>query len=106
VAASITHFVSFEVCGIDTPAGIRSLTDFWHGSFIAVFRMETIIDVAAEVGRAVKPWAGAYEDSCRKPFRTVIAGGCTGVRGDVIVTVGTVGGYSDVYGDLRLRQAS
>jgi hypothetical protein len=106
MAASVTHFVAFEVGGIDTLGRFRFLADFRHGSLIAVLRMETIIHVAPEVGRAVKPWADANEDAVVKPFRTVVAGGSTGVGSNVIVTVRTFGGYSDVDGNLSLGQAS
>jgi hypothetical protein len=64
--------------------------------------MEMIIYVAPKVRSAVKPRASANEDAANKPFRTVVAGRSTGVRSDVIVTIGTVGGYTDLDGNLSL----
>jgi hypothetical protein len=48
----------------------------------------------------MKPRAGANEAVPVKPFRTIVASGSTGIRSDVIVTIGTVRGYSDVDADL------
>jgi hypothetical protein len=65
--------------------------------------METVIYVALEVTGAMKPWTGAYEDVSRKPLRTVVAGGSTGIRSGVIVAIGTFGSYSDGDVGLSLR---
>jgi hypothetical protein len=50
----------------------------------------------------MKPRAGANEAVPIKPFRTIVASGSTTVRSDIIVTIGTIGGYSDVDADLSL----
>jgi hypothetical protein len=64
--------------------------------------METVVYVAVELIGAVKPWADANEHASGKPFRTVVAirGAC--IRGNVVITVGAVGSYSDADFDLRL----
>jgi len=62
--------------------------------------METVVYLALEVIRAMKPRASANEDVPGKPFRAVVAGGGTAIRSDVIVTIGTVRGYSDFDADL------
>jgi hypothetical protein len=64
--------------------------------------MKTVIYVTAEAATAMKPWAGANEDSSGEPFWTVVASGSTVIRSDVIVTVGTIRGYSDFDADLSL----
>jgi hypothetical protein len=64
--------------------------------------MKTVIYVTAEAATAMKPWAGANEDSCTKPFWTVVAGGSTVIGSDVIVAIGTFGSYSDFDADLSL----
>jgi len=68
--------------------------------------MKFVIYVAPEVSAAMEPWAGANEDAAAKPFRTVVSGGSTGIRGDVIVTIRTVGGYSYIDADLSLGSGS
>ncbi len=103
VAASIAHLVAFEVCNLIEALGrLRPIPNFRHRAFIAMLWMETIVHMAAEVGRAVKPWAGADEDSAHKPFWAVIAVGSAGIWRDVIVTVGTNRSDSNVDGDLSL----
>src|ERR1035438_6713381 len=103
VATSIAHFVSFELHIFDALCRLRLLANFWHGTLIAVIRMETVIYVAVELIGAMKPWAGANEDAPGKPFRTVVAVGGTCIRGDVVITVGTVRSYSDADCDADLR---
>jgi hypothetical protein len=103
VAAAITHFVPVKVRGIDTPGWFRPFTDPWHGSTVAVFRMEMVIDISMKVFVAVKPWAHADEYSVVKPFRTVIAGGRTGVWSYVVITIRTSGRHTDTDTNLSLR---
>jgi hypothetical protein len=55
VAASIAHFVWFEVGNlIETSSRVGLIATSWPWAVIAVLRMETVIYVAMEVGRAVK----------------------------------------------------
>jgi hypothetical protein len=103
VAASVTHLVSFEVHAIDTTGGLRSLTALREGAMVAVFRVETVIYIAVEILAAVKPWADANEDAPIEPLRTVISGGSTVIRRDVVVTVWTFRRYSNFDSDLGLR---
>ncbi len=102
VPTPIPYLVSFEVLAIDTPCLFRSFTRFGHRALVARGWRDMVIYVTPKVGRPMKPWASAYEDAANKPFRTVVAGRSTGVGGDVIVTVGTVGGYPDFDADLSL----
>src|SRR5580658_6465966 len=95
VPTSIPRFVSFEVRTIDTLGRLGLLATFWRRALIAVVRMETVIHVALEVVSAMKPRAGANETVPVKPFGTIVASGRTGVRSDVIVTIGTIRGYSN-----------
>src|SRR5580693_9139267 len=99
MAASVPHFVPFEMRGIDTSCRFRPLTHLGHGALIAVIRMETVIDVAVEMFVAMKPRANADEDAVVQPFRSVITGRSTGIRSDVIVAVRTLGSYADVDAD-------
>jgi hypothetical protein len=103
VTASVPHFVAFKVRAIDALGRLGFLAACGQCALIAVFRMELIIYVALEVAGAVKPRAGADEDVPAKPFRTVISRGSTIIRGDVIVTIRTIRGYSDVNADLSIR---
>jgi hypothetical protein len=102
VATSIPHFVSFEVRTIDTLCRLGLLAGFWQWAFIAVLWMETVIYVALKLSSAMKPRSSANEDVPVKPFWTVVARGGTVIRSDVIVSIGTLRGYSDVDADLSL----
>jgi hypothetical protein len=105
MAAPIAHFISFEVFNlIDGPR--RLLSWVWHGAFVSVFGMKMIVYVAVEAFRAMKPWTSANEYAARKPFRAVVAVGSTAVRRRVVVTVGAVGGGSNVDADADLRSCS
>jgi hypothetical protein len=64
--------------------------------------METVIHVALEVLRAVKPGASANEAIPVKPLWTIVASGSTAVRSDVIVTIGAIRGHADFDVDLSL----
>ena len=65
-----------------------------------------VVDMASKLRRSVEPWASANENATNEPFRTVITGRSTGVRRDVIVTVRTIGGHSDLDADLSARSGS
>ena len=65
--------------------------------------METVIHVATEVGRAVKPWASPNEDTAREPFWTVVARRSAAIRRSVVVSVGTCRLYSHTDGNLSRR---
>ena len=101
VAAPITHFISFEVGNlIDGLRRLRLIARVWCGTFVPVFGMKMVVDVALEVVRAMKPRASANEDTTCKPFRPVVAVGSTTIRSSIIIPVGTFGGDSDVDADL------
>jgi hypothetical protein len=97
VAASIPHFVSVEVISlIETLSRLRSIAAVWRWASIAVLNVEMVIYVAVKAVRSVEPWAGADEDSTRKPFRAVVTVGSTSIGSVVIVAVGTCRRDSDV----------
>jgi hypothetical protein len=102
VATSIPHFVSFEVGTIDTLRRLGFLTTLWRWAFIAVVRMKTVIHVALELTSAMKPRTGANEAVPVKPFWTIVASGSAVIGSDVIVTIGTLRGYSDFDAGLSL----
>src|ERR1700677_5079442 len=95
VAAAVPFLVSVEMGFIDAFRGLGLLAAVRHGALVTVLRMKSVVDVAAEVARTMKPRAGADEDVPGKPFRTVIAGGGAVVGGGVVVTIRTFGGYAD-----------
>ena len=69
VAASIAHFVSFEMGAIDALSLFGLLTHLRRRALIAVVRMETVIYVAVEFCSAMKPGAGAdYMTVCIPAF--------------------------------------
>lgn len=100
VAPSVTRFVSSEVGIIYTLGLFGFLTALRTRSRIAVFRMETIVYTAVELLGTVKPWADADEDAIDEPFRSVVSGGSAVIWSSVIVSIGTLGGWTDFHGDL------
>jgi hypothetical protein len=97
VAASIAHFVSLEVGYlIETLSRIGFLATGWPWAVIAMLRMETVIYVAVEAFRTMKPWARANENPTGKPLRAVIAVWGAVVRRGIIVTIRTCRRNSDV----------
>jgi len=103
VATPITHFISFEVRNlIDALRRLRFISRMWCRAFVAVFGMITVVYVALEVVRTMKPRASANEDTARKPFCAVISVWSTAVRSGVIVTVWAVWGGSNVDCDADL----
>lgn len=65
-------------------------------------RVEMVIYVAPEIIRAVKPGASPNEYAIVEPFWPIVASGGAGVWSYIIVAVGTIGGYSDIYADLSV----
>ena len=103
VAASIAHFVCFEVGNlIETLSRLGLSATGWPWAGIAVLRMETVIYVASEVVTAMKPRASTNEDATPKPFRVVVAVGGAVVRRDIVVPVGTHRRNSDLDAHLSL----
>jgi hypothetical protein len=100
VTAPIPLFVSLEVGAIDTLRFLGLLAAVWLRAPIALVWIEMVIHFAAEVVRAMKPWANSNEDASGKPFWTIVAGRSTVIRSDVIVAVRAIRGYADLHGDL------
>ena len=106
MAAAVAPLIPTKVLGIDTLGIIRSFTAMRHRSPIAVVGMKMGVDVATELVRTVEPRAGSDEDAINKPFGTIVAGGSTGIRSDVIVPVGTIRRRADFDGNLSFRHRS
>jgi hypothetical protein len=103
VAASIAHFVCFEVGNlIETLSRLGLSATGWPWAGIAVLRMETVIYVAMEIGWAVKPRACPNEDAAYKPFRAIVPIGGALIRRDIVVPIGTHRRNSDLDGYLSL----
>ena len=104
VPAAITHFVPFEVGDlIDRLSGFGPIANFGHRTFVPMVWMEVVIYVTFEVLVAMKPRAGANEDTPSKPFRAVVAVRSTGVRRDVIVAVRADRGRPNADSDLSIH---
>ena len=102
VAMPIPNFISLEVGNlIDTILRRGFLATLRPWASIAMFGMKTVIYVAPEVFRTVKPLAGADEDTARKPLRTIVAVRSTVIGRDVIVAIGAVGRSSNLHRNLR-----
>jgi hypothetical protein len=102
VAASVTHLVSMKVFGVAMPSFAGFFAVVWKSAMVAVIGMEMVIDMAAKVGRTVKPGAGTNEDSTAKPLGAVIAIGGAAVRGGIVVAVGAFRRDANVDADLGL----
>jgi hypothetical protein len=71
-----------------------------------VLNVETAVHPTVKAGRAVKPRAGADEETVGEPVGTIVAVRSAVVRSVVIVSVGTCGFGSDIDGHLSLRVGS
>jgi hypothetical protein len=100
---SIPHFVPLEMVDpVQASSGFGFVTAVGQWSMVAIVGVESVIDVAVETGRTVKPRASADENATRKPFRAVIAIRCAVVRRDIIVAVRAYRRYSDLDAYLGL----
>ncbi len=106
VAVTIAHLVSVEVLGGTMPPVTRPVAVMRILTVVAVIRAVVIVDVAMEMFRAVKPWAGTDKDPVRKPFRTVITVRSATIRRGIVVTVRTNGRYTDADANLGLCSGS
>ena len=61
-----------------------------------MLNVEAVIHVTMEALWAVKPLAGADEDTARKPLRAIVAIGCAVEGGNIVVAVGAIGRNADV----------
>jgi hypothetical protein len=102
MATSIPLFVSRKTGPIDALRHVGFLATGGHSALISVIWMESVIHIAAEIARAMKPRAGAYEDISSKPFWAVVSGGSAAIRRRVIVAVGTLRSDANIHGDLSL----
>ena len=102
VATSVPHFVSFEMRSANAFCRLGFLATLWQLALVTVLRVEAVIYVALEFTGAMKPGASANETVSIKPFRTIVAGGGTVIRSNVMVAIGTIGGYSDFDAHLSL----
>jgi hypothetical protein len=103
VAASVAHFVSFEVGNlVNALSRLRFVTTVWHWAVIAMLRMEAVVYVAVKIPGSMKPRASTNEDAARKPLWAVVAIRSAVVRWDVIITVGANRRDSDANVHLSL----
>lgn len=72
-------------------------------SSVTVTGIITVVDMAIEATRAMKPGTSSNKYSADKPIRSVIAIGSTGIGWIVEIPVGTYRRYSNVDGNLGRR---
>jgi hypothetical protein len=106
VAVAIVPLVSVEVLGGAVPPLTWSVAMMRIVPVVAVIRVVTIVDVAVEVFRTVKPSAGTDKDAVGKPLWTVVTVRSATVRRGFEVTVRTSGRYTDADADLGLGSGS
>ena len=102
VTMFIMDFITVEVGGRRRPTYLYFVARMWYRAVVSVIWMIVGIDMAVEVGGAVEPWARTNEDTTGKPFGAIVAIGRAPIRSSFIVSVGAVGGDSDVDADLSL----
>jgi hypothetical protein len=93
VASAVSGLVAVEVV-----VGLISARR--HGSFITVTWVKPVIDMAGEVGRAVKPGASSNKHATSKPIGAVVAIRRAAVWRVREVPIGTLGRDSNVDRDL------
>jgi hypothetical protein len=93
VASPVPRFVRVEVTE-------RLLPSLWHRSPVTMMRIVTVIDVAVEAVRAMKPRASPYEDATTEPVRPIVAIRSTRIRGVVKIPVRANRRDSNVDGNL------
>jgi hypothetical protein len=106
VTMPIPHFVAVEVLWSAVKIRTGFLASGGHRAMISMIGMEVVIDMATEVSGAVKPWAGADEDSSGKPLRAIVAVRSAAVGSTIVVAIRAVRGYADFNGNLGLRSGS
>jgi hypothetical protein len=94
VAAPIARLVSFEMI-----KGLVSVLR--NGTFVAVMRIETVINVALEFVGAVEPGAGSDEHAAVEPLGAVVAVWRAVVRGGIVVAIRASRFCSNTDRDLR-----
>ena len=67
---------------------------------VAMVGVEVIVYVAAELGAAMKPWAGTDEDAAGEPLRAVVAVRSAAIGRRFVISIGADRGWSDVDADL------
>jgi hypothetical protein len=102
VAVAVVHLVSVEVLGGAVPSVTRPVATIGKITMVAMVGVKVIVYVAAEVGVAMKPWAGTEEDTSGEPLGSVITVGGALVGRGFVVAIRTGRGWSDVDADLRL----
>jgi hypothetical protein len=101
VAASVTHFIAFEVFDSIDRVG-RSLASGRQRPPVSVLRMKASVHVTAKVFRSVKPWTDANENAAGEPLRAVVAIGSAIIRRYIIVAVRALWRSSDLDAYLSL----
>jgi hypothetical protein len=88
--------------------GKRLCSSCRHRSSISMVRIKSIINVAIEAVRTVKPWSGANEHASDKPIGPVVAVGRTVIRRVIEVPIRAIGLRSKVYAhaDLSRRMSA
>ena len=95
VALAIASFIGLKMSeGVIAIVGQRA--------YVAVMRIEAVIDVAVETARTMEPGAGTDEDAAGEPVRAVVAVGCTAVWRVVEVAVRACGCAADIDADGNL----
>jgi hypothetical protein len=101
-AVPVVNFIAVEVGGRTLSACFNPVAGVRRWASEAVIGVEVVIDMATEVGRAVKPWACADEGTAGKPFGTVVAIRCAAIGSGIVVAVRACRSDADVDVDLSL----
>jgi len=93
---AIAHLVTLEVVHmIDAVLRTGVLPSLRKRAVVATLNVEVIVDMAAEIARAMEPRTRADEDAAAKPLRTIEAIRSAAIWRIVVITVGTYRRYAD-----------
>jgi hypothetical protein len=95
-------FVAVEVSGRMLSADLNSVTGVRRRSPVAVVGVKVVIDMAVEVGGAVKPRAGSDKDSAGEPLRAIVPIRGAAVGSGFVITVRAIGSDANVDANLGL----
>jgi hypothetical protein len=97
---SVVDFVAVEVGGSKSSPCFSMVAGVGYRASVSVIGVEVVIDMAVEVGGAVKPRAGSDKGSAAEPLRTIVSIRGAAVGSGFVIAVGAIG--SDPDADVNL----
>ena len=102
MTAAVAGLVGMEFFGVTIPSGARLVARVRIVAFVAMVRVEAVVDMAVEVSGAMEPWSGSDEGAAGEPLGAVVAVGGAAIGLDVVVAVRAGWRDTNGYADLGL----